>query len=166
LQWASQSGELRWHSNLLGDFNQNTVVEMSDLSPFAASIHSEATEDPDLQKWAIDRYRNGVIEVGDLIIWQKFLGTAITGYAIFGTTDSAIAGGDPHAQEQLEPLGVVEGVFADFAGGSIGHRGYLHWTPTFDPTGWYFWVRPVIPNQQIGLYPYHYGTRSGLIQVK
>jgi hypothetical protein len=166
-------GMLTWAHSLWGDFDQNSEVNVADLSTIGATFDSPNVSDPFLIGWFVNGYHNGRIRMEDQQYFMELFGSSpgprprISGYAIFGTADELQAPQDPYAEELLAPLAIVDFnasnpfAFIPQHYDTTPRRNYTYTFAALPASGTYMWVRPVIGEIDSG----EYGTRSGLVQV-
>jgi len=87
---------LSWHYKNLGDYDQNGIVGISDITPLARHFGEEVPAD-DINRNSIqaviDGSSNGVVDIADIVVLAQRLATQVAGYAIEGAQaiDSAFS---------------------------------------------------------------------------
>ena len=78
---------LSWHYKNLGDYDQNGIVGISDITPLARHFGEEVPAD-DLNRNSIqaviDGSGNGVVDIADIVVLAQRLATQVAGYSVEG----------------------------------------------------------------------------------
>lgn len=94
-EWNGLTNTLSWYYFNVGDYNQNSVVNIGDLTPLGANFGASAGAPPakfpvGTQLSVIDANNDGVINIQDLApIGINWLKTAQGGYNVYHSTNSA-----------------------------------------------------------------------------
>jgi len=73
---------LKWGYKNVGDYNQDGIVDVKDVTPLAAHFQEEASANE--RKW-IDGNEDGIIDIKDITPLAANFGTDCAGYYIYGT---------------------------------------------------------------------------------
>ena len=139
---SGNSGTFSWHHTLPGDYDQNGVVNITDLTPLGAHFNESSPGgfDPLLIQYVIDGDGNGEINLADVTPIGQHFGETVTAYEFFVSTNFADypdSNGDPAV---LAPLSVHP--LSSFA----GTAGQTPLSITLEPITMtddaLYWVRP------------------------
>jgi hypothetical protein len=140
LHWEANAGELDFGMYNPGDYDQNGVVNISDLTPLAMHfMESVPTGDPDSILAVVDGDGNGIINISDVTPIGANFGNALSGYRVyFEASDLAIPASDsaPSSAVPMRELPLSE---------ALGNRAFrrLHFVMAIDLRGGeYCWARP------------------------
>lgn len=143
LRWDYTTDSLLWYYRNTGDYDQNGMVGLSDLTPlgqhFGKSSPGGFAEDSAICQ--ADGDGNGAIQLGDLALlginWGK---SCLGGYYVYRSTNKYDCPADP--DEPPDP-DTYEGMLA-FGDAKMSTNGRKRFSFTFDPAyeGHYYWVRP------------------------
>jgi len=158
LTYDDVATDLNWHFASLGDYNQDSEVGVSDLTPLGVHYNEESPGFPAPFDYAtaesvIDGNSDGLIGLADIsTIGQNFAFSVLGGWNIYGSDDAEDAPAD-FAAAQSEPGTLVDNVgFATGAGDKNADRlAYTYDLPDPPPLAWY-WVIPVDNDGNVG-YP-------------
>ena len=143
IQWQEASRTMTWFHSLVGDYNQNGVVNMPDLISLAmyfGKFSYPGGFDPSSIEYIVDGDGNGSIDINDLNVIGYSMLNAITGYNIYAYHDPvAQEPPDEAAITQAAPVGHVP--FSASVGDRWTER--LSFAFPYDPEpGTYMWIRP------------------------
>ena len=120
---GTSNATLRWTEKNTGDYDNNSEVGITDLSPLATMIFQSVDETAD-PIWAsmLDGDKNGEINTADIVPIASNFGTSLTGYQIYtdssGTTELASGGFVPRPSPVESNRPVEYSVEISFAEGS------------------------------------------------
>jgi hypothetical protein len=77
---AVSSWEVSWRGGLQGDYNQDGIVNISDISPLAMHWQELVADHPELE--AVDGSRDGVINIADITVLAMNFGVTPNGFEI------------------------------------------------------------------------------------
>jgi len=126
---------LTWSYRNVGDYNQDGIVNISDLTPLAVHFNEPADE---TNEW-IDGNQDGLINIQDITPLAANFFTTVEGYRLF---ESRLFEGvlDEHAD-----VGFNSSRTASQAGGA---RVFSYQLPVSDAD--HTWVEPIAPGEQLG----------------
>lgn len=144
LRWDAQAQELGWYYYNQGDYNQNSRVDISDLTSLAAnfgeSVAPARFAEPDI-RFQVDGNADGTIDMKDLTpIGANWGRSASGGYHVYYSTDSADYPTDPTAP--LNPSLLLDTVAFNSASGTPQQHKYFAYAPDAPAAEGYYWVRP------------------------
>ena len=140
LCWDSDGGALSWEYYCTGDYDQNSEVNIADLTPLGQNIGAVGPFDPSSQLSVIDGDSNGELNIADVTaIGQNYL-NSVTGYNIYASdslSDYPVDAADGNGG--ATQLGTVA-----FSAGqaAAGQRTQFSFTMSSPQLGTYLWVRP------------------------
>jgi hypothetical protein len=129
-----------WYVNR-ADYDQNGLVNVSDLSPLGAHLNETSAGGPfniNSRQSAIDGDNNGVLNIADLSPLGAGLDAGITGYKLYTSDDPADVPGLGESGENGF-AGTV--ALADAIGNKTQERIHFDW-PISVLKGQYVWIRP------------------------
>jgi hypothetical protein len=141
--YDADTGVLSWDYASAGDYNQDGLVSINDLTPLGPTIGTSVTPALFTRESAlsvIDVDRNGNINVSDMTSLGANYKVLVTHYNIYASTNELDWPQSPTAPSTIAPLATVLHTAA--LGNKATER--LHYTytvPDLQP-GMYYWVRP------------------------
>jgi len=140
LSWISDASTLTWGYSCSGDYNQDSLVGVNDITPLGQNYLADVPADPNSLLAVVDGNGNGKIEVADITpIGQNFQArvTAYNVYASSSVSDFPESSADDNGAADL--LGSVP-----FPEGPppAGQRRMFSFAVTDPQAETYFWVRP------------------------
>lgn len=144
LNWDGTT--LTWFYYNNGDYDQNGQANISDLTPLGANFGQTVTpalfpENSNLS--AIDGDNNGSLNISDITpIGASFQASALGGYNIYYSLDTADAGAAPGDPNGAGATLVTNVVFGDATGNPASDRKAFSNAPAAPPADGYYWVRP------------------------
>ncbi|MBN2082700.1 hypothetical protein JW859_10920 [bacterium] len=154
LRIDSLTKRVAWNYDLPGDYNQDGLVGVADLTPLAANLdrqyeaiegnggmtkHLQSGFDFDSAFDVVDGNQDGLINLSDITEIGRNFNLALDGYYVYGSTDSADV---EAAQEATGQFIIADIPKSMLAGDGVNQRRFISITfPTLQ-TGMYYWVRP------------------------
>ena len=140
LAWDSGSSTLTWGYGNTGDYDQNSLVNLADLTPLAVHFGENAASDYWDVAAVIDGDANGAVTLGDITPIAQHFGSLLNAFNIYSATDYTTA---PDAPDDPSPGGPIATVYlADATGDPHAERlqfAHVLGGPAPDE---YYWVRP------------------------
>lgn len=137
------SGTLTWTYASVGDCDQNSEVNVSDLSPIGSHFHDTNAPDPFPATWSesvIDCDSNGEINISDLSPIGANLHTSVRSYNVYSSSDQGDYPGSPTAASTIAPIGNVS--FEAALGDKSVDRLHFEFVVSSPIADSYYWVRP------------------------
>jgi hypothetical protein len=149
---------LTWHYASIGDYDQNSEVNIADLTPLGVNFGEVGPFAYETSESVVDGDRNGEINLADITpIGQNFQ-RVVTGYGIYTSTNTADAGtndnigaNDDHTIDSFDEV-----AFSTATGTVADRKSFSYTIAAVDPNAFY-WVRPLDANDSSE------GTRSNLV---
>ena len=137
---------LDWRYFNTGDYDQNSEVNIADLTPLGANLGASSAPDADFDvntaMSAIDGDFNGELNIADLTpIGANFQASCGGGYNIYESLDPADAGATPSDPNGAGATLTGTIIFAD-ATGTAADRKAFQYTIAAPTANAYYWVRP------------------------
>lgn len=92
-----ETGHLLWRYYCQGDYDQNGIVNIGDLTPLGANFNTPGPFEPKSAISGVDGDGNGVIGIGDLSTIGQNFGIRVSGYHVYYSPSSADYPADPSA---------------------------------------------------------------------
>jgi hypothetical protein len=139
--------ELRWDYAHKGDYDQNGLATISDITPLGAFLgQSVAPADfPRSSKASqIDADENGAITIAELTPLGAAINinSGITGYNVYCTTDDTKLPTTDNGAESDPTLRIGQVLVGDAQGSFSTDRVFFTFDLATTPAGSYYWVRP------------------------
>jgi hypothetical protein len=134
---------LRWTYANTADGDQNSEVNIADLTPIGANLFASNAPDPFAHSdnySLIDGDNNGEINISDLTPLGANLHTRVSGYNIYSSADAGDYNPDPLAPSTLTPIGSID--FAAAQGEKQFERLFFEFSVPAPAPDAYYWVRP------------------------
>jgi hypothetical protein len=145
LAWDSGTHTLSWYYHNTGDYNQNNLVGIDDLTPLGAHWLEAATPPPFPESSVlsvIDGDENGLLNIGDLTPiganWQK---TAAGGYNVYKSATQADYPSPPTGANGATTV-LLGNVAFNAATGTAADRKHFTFVVAAPVANDYYWVRP------------------------
>jgi hypothetical protein len=140
VSWDPATRTLSWRYYNQGDYNQDGLVSINDLSPLAKYFRQGGPFPPNSVQSVVDGDGNGQITISDLTpIAGNWQGQA-QGYKIYKSTNPDDAPQVNDAPSTIEPAAEI--TFAQAQGNKASERLFFSYTLPQADRGDYFWVRP------------------------
>jgi len=139
--WDPTSQALSWRYFCTGDYDQNSEVGVTDLTPLGANFGAKGPFDPESALAVVDGDSNGELNVSDITPIGANFARRVQGYEVYAgpTPDSLPSANDEPTS--VAPIGFVP--FGDHIGNPLGERlRFFFEHPEPDPDQ-IVWVRPV-----------------------
>ena len=142
LSWDSETGTLTWDYYHQGDYNQDGLVTVSDLTPLGVHYDTAGPFDKATAISCVDGNRDGYITVSDITPIGANYDSQVSGYYVFASDDpDDDYPQTPSAQSQLTALGAQ--MMDDALGDKSSERLSFAYTVGSPVAGDSYWVRPV-----------------------
>lgn len=141
VQWDSFSGALVWNYYCTGDYDQNSEVGVTDLTPLGANFGAAGPFDPQSALAVIDGDGNGELNVADITSIGANFARRVQGYDIYVGPDQDSLPASNDAPSSIDPVGFVP--FEQHQGNPQGERlrfAFVYPEPHPDQI---VWVRPL-----------------------
>jgi len=143
--WDVEARTLTWYHSCQGDYNQDGLVTVNDLTPLGVHFNEEGPFEYESARSVIDGNDDGFITVNDITPIGQNFSCGVDGYVVFADGN---AGNLPPANDSppaLEPYDYVP--FGEAGGDKLAER--LHFTKEYPelPPDWFVWVRPAADDQ-------------------
>jgi len=138
LGWESETGTLSWGYYNQGDYDQNSEVNIADLTPLGQNFQATGPFDPDSALSVIDGDANGELNIADLTPIGNNFGNMVAEYRVYESTEMP-----SHTASKAASADVLETVpFGDATGDPVADR--LQFSYIVDPVDpeMYYWVVP------------------------
>ena len=155
--WDESTSTLSWYYYNRGDYNFNSMVEVTDMHLITTHGGEVNTGDPNSLAYVIDTDGSGVVDEGDMAAVYEAWETRIFGYNVYIADTSAAYPAANDARSVLEPVAAVDFASAGFMLAET--RPLLSIELPDVAAGQYLWVRPY---DQLG----YEGTPSNLVVVE
>ncbi len=155
LSWDEGSTALRWYYYSTGDYNQDGLVTVSDITPLGQNFDAEGPFDMATAVSCVDGDQNDFITIGDITPIGQCFGRQVSGYNVYGSSsasDYPAAASDGNGGATL--LGSVE---FSAAGGTVTDRKRFTFMLAEPQPELYCWVRPTDGSAE--------GTPSSRVQL-
>lgn len=145
-EWDGTTNTLSWYYYNVADYNQNSRVDIGDLTPLGANFGASAGAPPakfpvPTALSVIDGNSDGQINIQDLapigIHWTK---TAQGGYNVYHSADPADIPVNPN--DPSDPTMLIENVAFNTATGTSSDRKHFSTVIAAPVADDYYWVRP------------------------
>jgi len=145
LSWDDDITALRWGYCCLGDYNQNSLVEVADITPLGVNWQEQSTDFPAAFPYSaelavVDGNSNGLIEIADITPIGQNLQARVQAYNVYASdslsdypSDAADSNGDATL---LGSVPFPEGP------SPAGQRRMFSFAVSDPQPETYFWVRP------------------------
>ena len=145
VDFGIRSGALSWNYASGGDYDQNSEVNISDLTPLAihfgeASANGEPFDQESLLR-QIDGDNNGVINISDVTPIGQNFGRRVSHYHVYASTEESDIPAENDAPSTLTPIADV--AFAEATGDAGSARLIFTIVPPVPTPDTIYWVRPV-----------------------
>ncbi len=130
-----------WYYGNQGDYNQNGVVGLSDLTPLGMYYGETGPFDWKLDKWCIDGDGNGVLNLGDITPLGVNFGRRLSGYRLYHAGSASDYPASNTAPNGAGATLVTETTLSSALGSAIERKYFMCSVPALTPTD-YYWVRP------------------------
>ena len=131
---------LSWYYLNTGDYDQNGVVNISDLTPLGINIHTSGPFAEDSAQWIVDGDGNGEINLADITPIGVNFGNTIDGYIIYAGEDGAGYPADPQDDNGPQTRSVASLDFSEALGGA-GERKHFSYTDSTVQLHERYWLR-------------------------
>lgn len=152
LLWDSLGGELTWYLVNPGDFNQDGLVGVSDLSPLGREFGQSGPFPFDTARSVIDGNSDGLIGIGDLALIGQYWDCHVEGYNLYASDDIAQVPLSFAEPSSIEPL--ISFSLDQAQGDPLLDRLWFSYTPEPGADELLYWVRPYAGESE--------GTRSNV----
>lgn len=152
--WDEDSGTLSWYYYHPGDYNQNGIVDILDLTQIGLHDQLEVTDDPNTLESIVDYNCNGVVDIGDMEGIDDHWQSRIDGYYIYSSTDIADYPVRNDSPPAIEPLGSILTCCGYYLYPITSEnyrdcevffsRRLIEYTVPDPVPGAYYWVRPYV----------------------
>ena len=78
---------LTWSYQNPGDYDQNGIVSISDLTPLGQNFRATGPFDPNTALWMVDGDGNGEINLADISVIGQNFGNSVSGYDLYAVPD-------------------------------------------------------------------------------
>jgi len=141
MHWDAQSRTLTWFYACQGDYNQDGLVTLGDLTPLGRFFSAGGPFDPQSVLSAVDGNDDGLITLSDITPIGANFGRGVEGYNVFASMDPGMLPASNDQQPALAPMDFVP--FSEHLGSAQAARlGFCRQYPALDPET-ILWVRPV-----------------------
>ena len=141
MHWDAQSRTLTWFYACQGDYNQDGLVTLGDLTPLGRFFGAGGPFDPQSALSAVDGNDDGLITINDLTPIGVNFGRGVEGYNVFASMDPGTLPASNDQEPALAPMDFVP--FSEHLGTAQTERlGFFREYPGLDPET-ILWVRPV-----------------------
>ena len=151
LSWDDEAGVFQWRYYSAGDYDQNGLVGVSDLTPLGVHFGKSSGGgpfDPSTVESVVDGDSNGLIGVSDVTPIGQNFGVKCQGYRLYFSTEETDVPDIP-----VEPNGAGTQMTAELAlseaTGTPAERKQFSYAPDETPPEGYYWVRPY-DGQELG----------------
>jgi hypothetical protein len=152
LSYDSANQTLRWGYYHQGDYDQNSVTTISDLTPMATRLQKFGPFDPDSLDAVVNGDGNAQINIADLTPIGVNFGRRVEKYNVYAGSPADIPAG-PGDASTIAPLGSVPYDAKETGAG----RHYFSFQLTAPDPQLFYWVRPADGD--------HEGTPSNSVQT-
>jgi len=145
---SNSSAELQWDYANRGDYDQNGLANVSDLTPLGAHLGDQSSNPPNPfdrtdNKSVIDGDGNGIITVAELTPLGASLNNGVTGYNVYGSSDAShVPTSASDVSNPADLLGSVPFSAAINAANKTTQRLQFTFDLASTPAGFRYWVRP------------------------
>ena len=157
--WPTGPVQLSWSYHNLGDYNQNSLVEVGDITPVAIHYGHSRGGTWDALDEVIDGNFDGTINDLDIDVLSNYYGNSVEYYSIRASDDPPPP---ENPDEWLNEQEMELSPFSEADGGeSPDQRRVFHHVLTTN--GMRYWV--VIPWDNLGTDPVNYGAPSNVLDL-
>ncbi|MCH7471594.1 hypothetical protein IIA79_01385 [bacterium] len=154
-RWLQDSNTLHWFYDNYADYDQNSTVNLADLTPLGAHFGDIGAFPYDSIGNVIDGDHNGEINISDLTPIRLFAHSSVNSYNIYMSLDPADYPVHNTEAPKIAPIAQVG--FADALGQPNIERLWFEYTVENSEPGALYWVRPVFNGVD--------GTPSNLVEA-
>jgi len=152
LLWDGEAGEFRWYYVNPGDYNQDGLVGISDLSPLGRELGAAGPFAFPTAQSVIDGNTDGAISVADLTVIGQYWGNRVEGYNLYASPNITYVPATFDAISSLHPVASVS--LDQTQGDPLSDRLWFSYAPAEEEEGLIFWARPYADGEE--------GTRSNI----
>lgn len=153
LVWDEESGELHWYMVNPGDYDQNGMVGISDLTPLVIYFGMAGPFSFFGHPSVVDGHNDGEINISDItpivLNWNNY----IEGFNVYGSSNLADVPTSFNEPSVISPIATY--LLSDAQGTVNSDRIWFSYTPEEGSDDLYYWVRPFAGDSE--------GTRSNLM---
>jgi len=139
--WDPASRALTWFYYCTGDYDQNSEVGVTDLTPLGANFGAAGPFDPQSALSVIDGDNNGQLNVSDITPIGANFARRVQGYDVYLGPDPANLPGGNDEPATVDPIGSVP--FGDHVGNAQGERLRFSFEYPEPDADLIIWVRPL-----------------------
>lgn len=140
LAFEGGTGTLSWGYYNVGDYDQNSEVNVADLSALGAHLLESVPADPNSSLAVIDGDGNGEINVADLTPLGANLGNRVSAYNVYSSQDAGDYPASNTEPSSVIPIGTLQ--FSAATGDKTTQRLQFAFTVPAPAPGDIYWVRP------------------------
>jgi len=155
LAWDLAGQKLVWGYNNLGDYNQDSVVNVADALETGRLMGRANHGDYFSIEYVVDGDTNGLVNLGDINRVAWYFSSALTGYNVYASPSQSDYPASFDAPSTIAPLGHVR--FEQALGPPASQRRRFVFDGSGVTPGWYCWVRPELDGAE--------GTPSTLLRL-
>ena len=159
LSWDDGTSTLSWGYYSTGDYNQDSLVSINDITPLGQNYGAEVLGDASSALAVIDGNGDGLITINDITQIGQNYQARVTAYNVYASSLLSDYPGDATSGNGgATQLGVVP-----FSEGSppTGERRLFSFVVSDPQPGTYFWVRPTDGTAEGTPSSYHYFGAPG-----
>ena len=127
---------LSWHYLNPGDYDQNGIVGITDLTPLGQNFLNEGPFDPASAQWMVDGDGNGEINLADISVIGQNFGNTVHGYELYASPEGA-------AYPEVSAARLVAAIDTQASLGGGSERRYFSYSDHDIGLHDCFWVLPV-----------------------
>jgi len=140
LSWDSDISTLSWGYKCAGDYNQDSLVGVNDITPLGQNYLAEVPGDPNSVLAVIDGNGDGLITVNDITQIGQNYGVRVTGYSVYAS--SALSDYPASAASDNGGAALLGSVPFPSGPPPADQRRMFSFEVTEPQPETYFWVRP------------------------
>jgi len=140
LSWDSDSSTLNWGYKCTGDYNQDSLVGVNDITPLGQNYLAEVPGDPNSMLAVVDGNGDGLITVNDITQIGQNYGARVTAYNVYSS--SALSDYPSEAASGNGGAALLGSVPFPEGPPPAGERRRFSFAVDDPQPETYFWVRP------------------------